>query len=112
MFQPVSFPDSIESLVRWIEDLPPERAVEETVRLLRAGESEVRLATAAALAACRSSELPFVHHGGPLHPVAALVAVRGTQERLPEEERWLPLIQDIALVSRHLHDSGSAPYVM
>src|SRR5437879_10817098 len=112
MFQPVSFPETIETLVRCIEELPPERSVEETVRLLRSGVSEAELAAAAALAVCRSSELPFVHHGGPLHPVAALVAVRGTMQRLREEERWLPLIQDVALVSRHIHDVGSGPYVM
>jgi hypothetical protein len=112
MFQPVTFPAECEPLVRLLEDTPTEHAVTEAVRLLREGVSETALATAAALAVSRSSELPFVHHGGPLHPVAALPAVRGTMDRLPLEERWLPLIQDVALVSRHIHDSGGAPYLM
>jgi hypothetical protein len=112
MFQRITFSAEIEPLVQLIEDTPPDRVVAETVRLLRSGVAETAMATAAALAVSRSSELPFVHHGGPLHPVAALPAVRGTMDRLPEEERWLPLIQDVALVSRHIHDHGGAPYLM
>jgi hypothetical protein len=32
--------------------------------------------------------------------------------RLPEKERLLPLIQDVALANAHIHDAASGPYVM
>lgn len=112
MVHPVKLPDEVEPLARFVEETPPEGIVRETVNRLRGGVPEREMMVAAALAVVRSTEMPFVHHGGPLHPVAALPAVEATMGRMPEGLRWLPLIQDVALANRHIHDPASGPSIM
>ena len=112
MFRPVRFPDSIEPLVRFVEETSPEDIVEETVAKLAGGTGVEQVMQATALAVIRCTEMPYVHHGGPLHPVAALHAVEETMRRLPEEMRLLPLVQDVALANGHIHDPASGPYVL
>jgi hypothetical protein len=112
MARPVRLPDAVEPLARFVEETPPGTIVRETVRRLQEGVPEREMITAAALAVMRSTEMPFVHHGGPLHPVAALPAVEATMDRMPEGLRWLPLIQDVALANRHIHDPTSGPSIM
>jgi hypothetical protein len=112
MARPVQLPEDIEPLARFVEETPPREVVRETVRRLRGGVSEREMMAAAALAVMRSTEMPFVHHGGPLHPVAALPAAEATMGRMEEGLRWLPLIQDVALANRHIHDPASGPSIM
>ena len=112
MANAIRFSDEIEPLVHFVEETAPEQIVEQTVTRLETGTSPDRMMTALALAVIRSSEMPFVHHGGPLHPVAALPGIRGTMARLPESERLLPLVQDVALANAHIHDTISGPYLM
>ena len=112
MFRVIRFGTELEPLVGFVEETLPDRIVEETVGKLRSGTDPDRMMVALALAAIRSTEMPFVHHGGPLHPVAALPAVRATMARLPANRRELPLIQDVALANAHIHDAASGPYVM
>ncbi|MCZ6636331.1 MAG: hypothetical protein O7G87_23275 [bacterium] len=112
MFRAIRFAEDIEPLVRFVEETLPARIVEETVAKLGAGTSAKQMMLALALAAIRSTEMPFVHHGGALHPVAALPAIEQTMGRLQGRMSWVPLAQDVALSNAHIHDVSSGPYVM
>jgi hypothetical protein len=65
---------------------------------------------ASALAVVRSSDLPPGHHGGPLHPLAGLYAVSKLVGRLEGEDRFLPVLQHVALSNKHVHDPVTAPF--
>ena len=108
----VQFPDAIEPLVRFIEETPPGDIVDSTLDKLRAGVPAQTMLTASALAVTRSSDLPPGHHGGPLHPLAGLHAVSKLVGRLDGEERFLPIVQHVALANKHIHDPGMGPYTL
>jgi len=67
---------------------------------------------AGALAVVRSSDLPPGHHGGPLHPLAGLHAVRNIAARLPGEYAALPVIQNVAVANKHIHSPAMGPYIL
>src|SRR5438046_10212738 len=67
---------------------------------------------ASALAVVRSSDLPPGHHGGPLHPVAGLHAVRHIAARLPGEYALLPVIQNVAVANNHIHSPAMGPFIL
>src|SRR5579863_1397362 len=104
MLQPVQFPAAIEPLVQFIEDTPPSEILDRTLEKLRAGVSTETMLTASALAVTRSSDLPPGHHGGPLHPLAGLYAVTNLVNRLEGEDRFLPILQHVALSNKHIND--------
>jgi hypothetical protein len=108
----VRFPDAIEPLVQFIEETPPGDILDRTLEKLRAGVSTQTMLTASALAVVRSSDLPPGHHGGPLHPLAGLYAVTKLIERLEGEDRFLPVLQHVALSNKHIHDPGMGPYAL
>jgi len=108
--QRVQYPDSIEPLVQFIEETPRSEILDRTLEKLRAGVAIDSLLTASALAVTRSSDLPPGHHGGPLHPVAGLYAIRKLVERLDGEQRFLPVLQHVALSNKHVHDPVTSPY--
>jgi hypothetical protein len=112
MPQPIQYPDAIEPLVQFIEDTPPEEIVDRTLEKLRAGVPTETLLSASALAVTRSTEMPPGHHGGPLHPLAGLYAVSKTVERLKGEERFLPVVQHVALTNKHIHHPAMGPYAL
>src|SRR5207245_9911576 len=97
MAQRVRYPDHIEPLMQFVEETPPERIVAATHNKLAAGTPVKDMLLASALAGVRSSDLPPGHHGGPLHPLAGLPAVRHTAPRLPGDSARLPVIQDVAV---------------
>ena len=66
--------------------------------------------TASALAVVRSADLPPGHHGGPLHPLAGLYAITKLVERLEGEDRFLPVLQHVALSNKHINDPVTAPF--
>jgi hypothetical protein len=99
-------------MVQFIEDTPPEEVVDRTLEKLRAGVSTETMLTASALAVTRSTEMPPGHHGGPLHPLAGLYAVSKTVERLEGEERFLPVLQHVALTNKHIHHPAMGPYAL
>jgi hypothetical protein len=106
----IQFADEIEPLVQFIEDTDPSEIVNSTLAKLRAGVSTQAMLTAAALAVTRSSDLPPGHHGGPLHPLAGLHAVSHLVERLEGEQRFVPVLQHVALANKHIHHPGMGPY--
>jgi hypothetical protein len=106
----VQFADEIEPLVQFIEDTDPSEIVNSTLAKLRAGVSTQTMLTASALAVTRSSDLPPGHHGGPLHPLAGLHAVSHLVERLEGEQRFVPVLQHVALANKHIHHPGMGPY--
>lgn len=106
----VQFADEIEPLVQFIEDTPPTEIVDRTLEKLRAGVPTQTMLTASALAVTRSSDLPPGHHGGPLHPLAGLHAVSHLVERLAGEQRFVPVLQHVALANKHIHHPGMGPY--
>lgn len=110
MYTRVQYPDSIEPLVQFIEQTPRSLIVDNTLEKLRAGVPIDAMLTASVLAVTRSSDLPPGHHGGPLHPVAGLYAVRKLVERLSGEDRFLPVLQHVALANKHIHDPVTGPY--
>jgi hypothetical protein len=112
MHKPVRYADDIEPLVQFIEETAPERIVEDTLARLRGGESIKKLVTASALAVTRSSDLPPGHHGGPLHPLVGIHAMRSTVERVAGEQRFLPILQHVALCNKHIHHPGMGPYML
>jgi hypothetical protein len=84
--------------------------VDRALDQLRAGVPTRAMLTASALAVTRSSDLPPGHHGGPLHPLAGLYAILKLSERLDGEERFLPVLQHVALANKHIHDPVTAPF--
>jgi hypothetical protein len=106
----VRYPDSIEPLVQFIEETPRNEIIDRTLEKLRAGVPIKTILTASVLAVTRSSDLPPGHHGGPLHPVAGLYAVSKLVERLDGEERFLPVLQHVALSNKHINDPVTGPY--
>src|SRR5205823_5773841 len=110
MPQRVQFSDAIEPLVQFIEDTSPDEILDRTLDKLRAGVSPQTMLTASALAVTRSTEMPPGHHGGPLHPLAGLYAVSKLVERLEGEERFVPVLQHVALSNKHIHHPAMGPY--
>jgi hypothetical protein len=108
----VQFSDAIEPLVQFIEETPPSEIVDRTLGKLRAGVSTQIMLTASALAVTRSSDLPPGHHGGPLHPVAGVHAVTQLVGRLQGEQRFVPILQHVALSNRHIHHPEMGPYIL
>jgi len=110
MPHPVQFSDAIEPLVQFIEQTPPNEILDGTLEKLRAGVPIGTMLTASALAVTRSTEMPPGHHGGPLHPLAGLYAVSKLIERLEGEERFVPVLQHVALSNKHIHHPAMGPY--
>jgi hypothetical protein len=71
-----------------------------TLDKLRGGVSTKTMLTASALAMARSSDLPPGHHGGPLHPLARMYAVSQLAGRLEGEQRFVPVLQHVALSNK------------
>src|SRR5580765_6345512 len=99
----VHFSDAIEPLVRFIEETPPAEILDRTLDKLRAGVPTKTMLTASALAVTRSADLPPGHHGGPLHPLAGMYAVSHLVERLEGEQRFVPVLQHVALTNKHIN---------
>jgi hypothetical protein len=106
----VQFSDSIEPLVQFIEETPPAEILDQALAKLRAGTPAETMLTASALAVARSSDLPPGHHGGPLHPLAGLYAVRQLVGRLEGEQSFVPVMQHVALSNKHIHHPAMGPY--
>src|SRR5712664_3134675 len=112
MHRPVRFADDIEPVVQFIEETDPDRILEATLGKLREGLSVKKLLTASALAVTRSSDLPPGHHGGPLHPLVGLHALHNTVERVSGEQRFLPILQHVALSNQHINHADMGPYIL
>src|SRR6266508_4329622 len=112
MAQRFLYPDHIEPLVQFVEETTPEHIVARAHDKLAAGTSVKDMLLASALAVVRSSDLPPGHHGGPLHPLAGLHAVRHIAARLPGEYAMLPVIQNVAVANKHIHSPAMGPYVL
>src|ERR1700761_2613152 len=106
----VQYASTIEPLVQFAEDTPPSEIINRTLDKLRAGLPLQTLLTASALAVTRSADLPPGHHGGPLHPLAGLYALTKLVDRLEGEEKFLPVVQHVALANKHIHDPVTGPY--
>jgi hypothetical protein len=112
MARRVAYPDHIEPLVQFVEETPPDRIVASVHDKLTAGVSAKEMLLASALAVVRSSDLPPGHHGGPLHPLAGLHAVRHIAARLPGEYARLPVIQNVAVANKHIHSPAMGPFIL
>ena len=108
--QQVRYPDHIEPLVQFIEDTPPSDILDRTLDKLRSGVPTETMLTASVLAVARSSDLPPGHHGGPLHPMAGLYALSNLVGRLEGENRFVPVLQHVALSNKHINDPVTSPY--
>jgi hypothetical protein len=106
----VEFPAAIEPLVQFIEETPPAEIVDRALEKLRGDVSIKTMLTASALAVTRSTEMPPGHHGGPLHPLAGLYPITKLVERLDGEQRFLPVLQHVALTNRHINHPAMGPY--
>lgn len=106
----VQFDAAIEPLVQFIEETPPTEIIDRTLEKLRSGVPTQTMLTASALAVARSSDLPPGHHGGPLHPLAGLYAVSKLVGRLEGEQRFVPVLQHVALSNKHIHHPAMGPY--
>jgi len=112
MARGVVYPDPIEPLVQFVEDTAPEHIVARVHDKLTAGTPVKDMLLASALAVVRSSDLPPGHHGGPLHPLAGLHAVRHISGRLPGEYAFMPVIQNVAVANKHIHSPAMGPYIL
>jgi hypothetical protein len=110
MLNRVRFTDDLEPLVQFIEETPRSEIIDRTLEKLRSGVPIRTMLTASALAVTRSSDLPPGHHGGPLHPVAGLYALSNLVDRLEGEDRFLPVLQHVALANKHIHDPATGPF--
>src|SRR5919109_2470048 len=107
----VRYPGAIEPLVQFIEETEAGEIIDQTLAKLREGVPIKTMLTASALAVTRSSDLPPGHHGGPLHPLVGVHAVRSIVERLSGESRFLPVLQHVALSNKHIHHPAMGPYM-
>src|SRR5215510_5316630 len=112
MVRPVAYPQSIEPLVQFVEETAPADIIARTNDKLAAGTPVRDMLLASALAVVRSSDLPPGHHGGPLHPLAGLHAVRNISARLPGEFARMPVIQNVAVANKHIHSPAMGPYIL
>src|SRR5437899_11622350 len=112
MHRPVRFADDIEPLVRFNEESDGSRILEATLDKLRDGLPVKKVLPASALAVTRSSALPPGHHGGPLHPLVGIHALHHTVERVAGEQRFLPILQHVALSNKHINHPGMGPYIL
>src|SRR3954463_11879910 len=110
--QRVRYPESIEPLAQFIEDTPPSEILDRTLEKLRSGVPTEVMLEASALAVTRSSDLPPGHHGGPLHPLVGIHALHNTVERVKGEQRFLPILQHVALSNKHINHPGMGPYIL
>ena len=110
MPQRVQYPAEIEPLVQFIEETSPDDILDRTLEKLRAGVPTQTMLTASALAVTRSTEMPPGHHGGPLHPLAGLYAVSKLIERLEGEDKFVPVLQHVALTNKHINHPAMGPY--
>jgi hypothetical protein len=110
--QRVQFSEAIEPLVQFIEETSPDEILDRTLDKLRAGVPTQTMLTASALAVTRSTDLPPGHHGGPLHPLVGLHAISQLVARLEGEERFLPVMQHVALSNKHIHHPAMGPYAL
>jgi hypothetical protein len=108
--QRVQYSAAIEPLVQFIEDTPPAEILDRTLEKLREGVSTQTMLTASALAVTRSSDLPPGHHGGPLHPLAGLYALSNLIGRLEGEDKFVPVLQHVALSNKHINAPETSPY--
>lgn len=108
----VQFADDIEPLVQFIEETDPSEIVDQTLAKLRDGLPIRTMLTASALAVTRSSDLPPGHHGGPLHPLVGLHALHHLVDRLDDEDRFLPILQHVALSNKHIHHPAMGPFML
>lgn len=108
----VQFSDEMEPLVQFIEETDPSDILDLTLEKLRADVPIRTMLTASALAVTRSSDLPPGHHGGPLHPLVGLHAIRHLVDRLDRENQFLPVLQHIALSNKHIHHPAMGPYAL
>ncbi len=106
----VQYSDAIEPLVQFIEETPPAEILDLTLDKLRAGVPTQTMLTASALAVARSSDLPPGHHGGPLHPLVGIHAITQLVGRLEGEQRFVPILQHVALSNKHIHHPEMGPY--
>jgi hypothetical protein len=106
----VQFSDAIEPLVQFIEETPPAEILDGALAKLRSGVPIQTMLTASALAVTRSTEMPPGHHGGPLHPLAGLYAVSKLIDRLEGEDKFVPVLQHVALTNKHIHHPAMGPY--
>jgi len=106
----VQYSEDIEPLVQFIEDTPPAEILDRTLARLRAGLPIQTMLTASALAVTRSTEMPPGHHGGPLHPLAGLYALSKLAGRLDGEQRFIPVLQHVALSNKHINHPAMGPY--
>jgi len=106
----VQYPETIEPLVRFIEETAPTEILDRTLEKLRGGVAPQTMLTASALAVVRSADLPPGHHGGPLHPLAGLHAIAKLVGRLNGEDCFLPVLQHVALSNKHIHDPVTSPF--
>ncbi|MEA2774654.1 MAG: hypothetical protein QOF90_60 [Acetobacteraceae bacterium] len=106
----VRYDDAIEPLVRFIEETPRAEIIDKTLEKLRAGVPVKTMLTASALAVTRSCDLPPGHHGGPLHPIAGIYAVTKLHERMQGDDRFFPIVQQVALANKHVHDPVTGPF--
>src|ERR1700680_4273945 len=108
----VQYSDAIEPLVQFIEDTPPSEILDRTLDKLRSGVEMKTMLTASALAVVRSTDLPPGHHGGPLHPLVGIHALTQLIGRLEGEERFVPVLQHVALSNKHIHHPAMGPYAL
>jgi hypothetical protein len=108
--QRVQYSAAIEPLVQFIEDTPPSEILDRTLEKLREGVPTGTMLTASALAVTRSTDLPPGHHGGPLHPLAGLYAITNLVNRLEGEDKFMPVMQHVALSNKHINHPAMGPY--
>jgi hypothetical protein len=110
--QRIQYPDAIEPLVQFIEETSPDDIIDLTLAKLREGVPVETMLTASALAVTRSTEMPPGHHGGPLHPLAGLYAITHVVNRLEGEDKFVPVVQHVALTNKHINHPAMGPYQM
>jgi len=81
----------LDVIASWLIETPRDRLLEQIVDRIREGLSYELLASAITQAAARSVQ-PYPHVGFKYHTVMVMQSVYRASARLPDLDRWLPLI--------------------
>src|SRR5260370_36941004 len=103
MARPVAYPESLEPLVRFVEETAPEHIVARTHDRLAAGTPVRDMLLASGLAVVRSSDLPPGHHGGPPHPPSGVHPGRPIRGPPPRPAPPPAVVPEVAVGHTHIH---------
>ena len=112
MLDVLALTDELNPWVTLVEETAPDDIIERTLEHLRGGATTRTMLAAAAIAVSRRTEVPFDHHGGPLHCVTGIRATAGAVSRLSGDWAYLPVLHSVHLANTQVRAESMGPHIM